>query len=527
MKTNLTTPGLSSFSYYFLATLFSIAIATLVRGWSPYDDFLLFSTSKAGTLWGLDAGNGRLCPLNGLDYYLVDWITGGVTLDNLYIVYLVIAGEFLISAFLLKKVLPTQLNKVVYLLFIFLMLSPASTSVYFRVFFAERLIFLFLLCILFIFLNGYETRISGKISIFFLGFLITFSKEQGIAGMLLLGFGFFLKNRLNKEGNKSSKKIALSLVIPPLTALIIWLVYSLPRAGELYGNAHIPSIREFAPRLAQWMLHDSVLFFLFIPLCIKRAWEIKNKDSMTVYDVFALCGLGCMGIVFILGMGFMYHYLMPVYAVAIPFIVDILFTKGYIEKLIYKMIGILLIPALLAVMSIGVRYIFIQRYNNRNFTELLQLCNKINLHRSSDEIVRYQILGCQKSEIDHFTHSFGTFLDRTNDVMKESAINNENGYDILSYEPIVCEKLPWWLHMTDSLGINTYSYLDPRRKTEHNPGDYVVMVPTYDGPIPPGMVIVKQWSSSNDISLSRKILSIVLRKEFPNRIVNLTLYQIK
>lgn len=354
-------------------------------------------------------------------------------------------------------------------------------------------------------------------------------KRAGNRRYVFFGVGLIIKNRLNNEYSTatSNTKLALSLIIPPVTAFLVWIFFSLPHAMEVYGNAHIPSISELVPRLVLWMYHDPILFFLYIPLCVKRAWEIKNKDTITIYDVFAFAGIGFMAPVFILGMGFTYHYLMPVYAVALPFIINILYTQGHIQKIKYKLVGVILIPILMSLVTNGIRYIVLQHYNDKNFTEMITVCKEITSDRQQGQIVRFHFLGAHNSDVDHFMHSFGTFLDKTNVPIKAATVNDQNGYDIASYEKIICTKLPPWLRIADSLGVKTYSYLDPCQKTTHASGDYVVLTPAYDGVIPPGLRLIKKWRSPGQFSISKEMFAWVFRTKHPNRLRSLTLYQIQ
>lgn len=510
----------------FLYILYAILIVFNTKYYSPHDDFLFLSAFEDGNWRGIQLTeflSGRFNLLHGIDLYLLNKINIS---NNIPLFYFFISLIFLISIFILHKIIKVD-NNILILFSICLLLSVSTTSIYFRLLYQERYVILLFLLIEYILIKQQTTNKKHYIVLIVIfSLLVVLYKEPSILSVFILGLSILIKENVNKENNKNNVYLGFILINISFFIIFIYLLFIYPHITNRYGKNGISFFVNFIKSIIEWSIGDPVLYIIFIPLCLYRIHKIIYKDKITIYDCIAMAGIGYIFTFFILGMAYSQHYLTPVYAFAIPFIV--FNKKTIIQHKLFKIFIALTIILQVGNISLGINDIIFQKYNNKNFSSVIQELDYITKsnYTKTKKRTTFFILGGQ-DQGNHFT--FGTLY------FMNIKGNTASMFDFISFEKITDST-----YSKNVLKNPPYSFMNSNIHKLPTRGDYVLFTPytiiKQDKYNNTKYKLIKKWSAPTYfgflnfkdliriIARKMKLLENNIRDEHSYKIAEYTLY---
>lgn len=521
--------GKKYFSYYILfIILYTILIASNSKYNSPHDDFIFLNAFDKGIWTGIQKSeflSGRFDVIHGLDLFLLNQIntTGTTTLFYVFssIIFLL---SFLILFKLIQEFSPSPI--IIFLLYF----STAFTSIYFRLLYQERYVYLLFLLVQFILLKEKEVyQLKSIVIILLLSIIVIFYKEPAILSVFFLGLGITTNYYVSKQSSKSNKYLGFTLMIIPVITIGIYLAFFYPYVDNRYGSNGIPFFLNFIKSLSEWILGDPSLFLIFIPLIIIRIIYIYRIREMDIYDSFAMAGLGYMLTFFLIGMAYSSHYMTPVYAFALPFV---LYNQRYLKQ--YRFLKNLIIISILfqtGNITLGINDIVFQKFNNKNFTNVIVSLDSITKHNynSYGKRTTFHVLGGQ-DQGNHF--SWGALY-----FMKKKG-NTSKMFDFISFEKITDST-----YGHKNVSDVPFSFMNSDIQKEPKSGDYILFTPytliDVKGYQNKKYILIKHWSAPSyfgylnfkdlirTIAYRLKIMNNNIRDKRSFRVAEYSLYYVR
>lgn len=442
-----------------LGILISLSIVILpATGWSPHDDFLFLRAFNQGYWRGVDSSefiSGRFDILHGLDLFILAKIFGE---NSIHIFYTWIGIIFFLNFLLFIKIINVVTKKqlVVYFL-LFIILTPTFSANYYRLLYQEKYVLLSFQVIVLLLLKLDKLSLFEKVVLTISILFALLIKELPFLTFFIMGivlFNFF-KNRRNK-------KISLFFIFPSIFYIVIYMVWILPLIEHRHALNGMSYIENTLKAFIEWTLGDPILFLIFIPITIIRWVQILlKKEKIIIYDVFLVGGFVYILGFFILKIAYNTHYLLAVYAFAVPTTIFFLIEQKWYRKSFF--IGLITLTCILQInnISITINDVIFQRNNNKNFSQIICQIVKIIKH-SDDQRKNFYVLGGGDWG-NHFSYGLVYFLERNNFDQKK--------FDILSYETV-----------KDSINLRKetktpYSFMDVYSDKQIRSGDFLLITP--------------------------------------------------
>lgn len=475
----------ASLLFVMIGVVYAFLIASNSRFFSPLDDFLFIGAFENGDWRGIQKAeflSGRFNILHGLDLYFLSFLNHH---SNTLIYYLFISLVFLFTLYIFYRIIQFEKFKgaAIGVFCVLLLISPSFTSIYFRLLYQERYVLLLFLGIIYLLIHLSKTKNKYiAAGIILLSNYVLYLKEPAIPAIFLLGFGLFLYAQLNKEATKLHLKVGYALMLSSIISLSIYLIFVFPHIGNRYGDNNMSVLINFIKSIVEWTIGDPLLFIVFIPLVIFRLIDFIKSKTISIYDVWALAGIGYMSSYFLLKMAYAQHYMTPVYAFAAPFVL-------YQLKL-YPKARLLLIPMLiiqLGNISLGINDIIFQKQNNRNFTSVIETLDKITKTNflENHSKTNFHVLGGQ-DQGNHFTYGALFFM-----LEKK---NTSEMFDFSSFEPIQD-----FSNFDNSNLHPPFTFMNSSLKKSVQKGDYILYTPytVLEPQKSEQYILIKEWRGTD------------------------------
>ena len=486
---------------------------------SPHDDFLFlqaFDENKWRGIQDSEFYSGRFNLLHGLDLFLATFIN---KYYNSIVYYLISSFIFFINSLILFKIIKESLNikirGVHLLLFTLLLFSTSFTSIYFRILYPERYIILLISFIYLLHLHFAKStwhssqKIAFILIVFFCNYVMHL-KEPSILCIIFIGIGnilFYLSNKFRNRVDKNNLYIGISLILSGVIAIMIYFLIIYPKLHSRYGANGIPFFINLLKSIVEWTIADPVIFILFIPIFAYKMYNNFKNNAFDFHDIFSFGAIGYMLTFFITGMAYSQHYLTPLYVLILPFL-----FKNFKTNFRFKYLLILTIILQFGNISLGINDIVFQKYNNLNFSSVIEKMDSITKHNYTINKTRttFHVLG-GKDQGNHFSHGALYFMNKKG--------NDDKMFDFASFETIadtayainIIEKPP-------------YTFMNTNINKPVLSGDYVLytpytlLVPESDGI---NKILINSWNAPSYFGYLnfKDLIRLAVTKFYKNKIV--------
>lgn len=225
-----------------------------------------------------------------------------------------------------------------------------------------------------------------------IGNLIIYSKEPGIAFVLIIGFGLIYFQPISKNKNKFYFFTGGLLVISSLISIAIYLVIVYPRIIPefIYGKNTDKYFIYFVVNLSKFVINEPVIFIIFFPYLTIKLFKIfiTKSQKLSVHEIMCIGATGYMATFFITKITHSDYYLSPIYGVVIPYLAQLFkneedHTCLRKEKLITVMITFQILN-----IELGLSLIPFIRYNNKNLHSVIKY---ISLEEKAHQLGFYSV----------------------------------------------------------------------------------------------------------------------------------------
>lgn len=358
------------FAIFFIITL-GCLIININPSFSPSDDAVFKSTIMDGLPFlgfsEASISQGRFNPVGGLIFNVIL-----ISPRENYFFYLV-TFEFVIFSFLIYSILLSILkNKIQTLsVFLFFIISPASTMVWTRLSLGERDLIFFISIFIYFYLSKIKNIVRYPVLIIFSSLAIYTKEPVGIIFIILS----ILNIQFDNGNNKGDKLINIIITISSFIYYLLLLYLTRNNYGINYGSNFYESIFITTSRnLFNYVLFsDSFIFFICIPIFILRLHDlVKNQFSnYSIYDGLLFAGLTYCAEYLVLNI-YQPYYLTPSYIFLIPAICFYFKNTKLLKNISLKyLIIIFLFLYSTNILTTGIHYLTRQIYLPKNFNSTI------------------------------------------------------------------------------------------------------------------------------------------------------------